>query len=91
MRTWCFAISAEEDDDLCYDTRILMRDREAEADPQPALELCIRHGISGYDAQFVALATNQRISLVTEDQQLMRKFPALALSVANYCRPRSDG
>ena len=76
---------------MYYDTRILMRNRETEADPQQALELCIRHGISGYDAQFVALATSQCISLVTEDQQLMRKFPALALSMANYCRPHSDG
>lgn len=51
-----------------------------EQDPDPArvLSLVEEFGISGYDAQFVALALELSVPLYTHDKEVLRKFPTLA-------------
>ena len=54
--------------------------RAGERDPSPAsvFALCEKHGITAYDAQFVALARDLGCPLYTQDKELLRKFPRLA-------------
>ena len=54
--------------------------RAGERDPTPAsvFALCAKHGITAYDAQFVALARALECPLYTQDKELLRKFPDLA-------------
>jgi predicted nucleic acid-binding protein len=47
------------------------------ADMLLALQIAAGHQISAYDAQFVALAMEPGVPLITEDQALLRKFPGL--------------
>jgi len=54
--------------------------RAGEHDPAPAavFALCAKHGITAYDAQFVALASALGCPLYTQDKELLRKFPRFA-------------
>ena len=51
--------------------------RELQPNYERAIELAMVHGISGYDAQYVALAEELGTSLVTEDARLVKKIPEL--------------
>lgn len=44
------------------------------------LLLAIRSGCSAYDCEFVALAQDLRVPLVTTDRQVLRAFPSVARS-----------
>jgi predicted nucleic acid-binding protein len=49
-----------------------------------ALELAIERGVSAYDAQFVVLARQLGVFLVTEDGRLKKCFPEVALSMESF-------
>ena len=51
---------------------------EQDPDPTRVLALVEEHGISGYDAQFVALAQELGVPLYTQDREVLKKFPLLA-------------
>ena len=51
---------------------------EQDSPPKAILDLVSAYGITGYDAQFVALAIELDCSLYTQDKELLRKFPAIA-------------
>ena len=40
--------------------------------------------LSAYDAEFVALARQLSVTLVTEDQAVLKAFPAIALSMEGF-------
>ena len=48
------------------------------------LELSSASGHSSYDCEFVALAEDLRVKLVTFDRKLISAFPALAISAAAF-------
>ncbi len=62
----------------------LLAQREESPDFETALALSIRHKISAYDAQFVSLAGAKQLQLVTEDRNLLQKFPETARSMAEF-------
>lgn len=51
-----------------------------ERDPmiEDVFALVAEYGITGYDAQFVALARELHCKLYTQDKELLAKFPAIA-------------
>jgi predicted nucleic acid-binding protein len=51
-----------------------------------ALDLAVENDISACDAQYLALARNLGVVCVSEDRQLPRRFPGLAVSMAAFCR-----
>ena len=55
--------------------------REVPADPLAAIELAISAGLSGYDAEFVALAQALGVPLVTDDRRVLRAVPDVAISL----------
>lgn len=62
----------------------LMNGRSYDIDPEAALLLAIQETITAYDAQFVLLAQTLGCPLVTEDGQLVQKFPGLALTLNDF-------
>lgn len=53
-------------------------------DVELALAIAVRHRITGYDAQYVALAQQLDVILVTEDRKLREAAPGIALSLSEY-------
>jgi len=49
-----------------------------------ALEIALRHSISAYDACYVTLAQELNVRLLTEDKELLTKFPDLAVSLKAF-------
>lgn len=58
--------------------------RERAPDDSAALALALAHQISAYDAYFVTLAQELRLPLLTQDQELLAKFPDTAVSLASF-------
>ncbi len=49
-----------------------------------ALDLAAKHGISGYDAQYVALANNLSVPLISEDRKLRQAVPEIVMSMQQF-------
>jgi predicted nucleic acid-binding protein len=58
---------------------------EVTVDMWSALQLSILHGISAYDAQYIALAEILNVRCVTEDRGLLHVFPQLTCSMNAFC------
>lgn len=48
------------------------------------LELAHRSGCSAYDCEFVALAQDLEVPLVTNDRQILKAFPTIAVSPSTF-------
>ena len=62
----------------------LFAEKEYEINSVQVLNLACTSGCSAYDCEFVSLAENLNISLVTMDKQVLKAFPSLAVSLQNY-------
>jgi predicted nucleic acid-binding protein len=54
------------------------------SDPLFIFNTCLATGCSTYDLEFVWLAMELAIPLVTADQQILRAFPTVAVDVATF-------
>ncbi|KAB2639892.1 MAG: type II toxin-antitoxin system VapC family toxin [Verrucomicrobia bacterium] len=68
-------------EEIWRDLRALLGSRQQVPDPLRSLHLAIELKISGYEAQYVALAQQLNMPLVTEEQRLLEQLPALCLSI----------
>jgi len=62
---------------------LLLKGREFSVSPAQVLDLCAASSCSAYDCEFVALARDLAISLVTVDREILRCFPETALALDN--------
>jgi predicted nucleic acid-binding protein len=62
----------------------LMYGHELFVDPNVVLELAFASTCTAYDCEFVALATELRIPLITTDKQILHDFPRIARPLADY-------
>lgn len=62
----------------------LMQGKEYEVSSAQALSLAASSRCSAYDCEFVALAQNLAVPLVTSDGQVLSAFPTTAVSVDNF-------
>jgi predicted nucleic acid-binding protein len=65
-------------------TEELMRGREFAVASAQVLALAAESGRSAYDCEFVALARELNVPLVTADPPLLRAFPDTAVSLADF-------
>lgn len=74
-------------------TAAQLQGNEREPDPESVIALAERFCISGYDANFIALAREMGVRCVTEDGELIRKFPGLAVTMSEFVKtmPAGDG
>ena len=62
-----------------------LRPYEREPMAETVFALVAEHGITGYDAHFVALAQEMQCPLYTQDKELLEKFPETAKP---FCKSR---
>lgn len=67
----------------------LMIGQEYEVVSSQVLNLAAKSTCSAYDCEFVALAQDLRVSLVTVDHQVLNQFPDIAVSLDQYLISRS--
>jgi predicted nucleic acid-binding protein len=69
---------------IASEAESLMKDSEYEVVSTKVLELTSQSGCSAYDCEFVALALDLKIPLVTVDRKLLVKFPETAISMEEF-------
>ena len=62
----------------------LMFGREYELASADVLAIAASSGCSAYDSEFVALAQDLRVQLVTGDKQVLAKFPDTAVTLDHF-------
>jgi predicted nucleic acid-binding protein len=63
----------------------LMGEQEFEVESSRVLRLAATSGCSAYDCEFVALAQDLGVPLVTSDHALIAKFKPTAVSMGTFC------
>jgi predicted nucleic acid-binding protein len=53
-------------------------------DHRQVLGLALASGCTAYDCEFVALATAERLPLVTADSKVLAAFPSVAVSIRSF-------
>ena len=69
---------------IMQEAMLLMQEREYEIVSAHVLELVAASGCSAYDCEFVALAEDLGISLVTVDKKITKEFPQIAVSLDDF-------
>jgi predicted nucleic acid-binding protein len=64
-------------------------ENECEPSQSRVIDLVAQYGITAYDGQFIAVALEMGVPLVTEDRELQEKFPGIATSMDEFLRPGS--
>ncbi len=62
---------------------LLMRGREYAVRSEQVLDLSNASGCSTYDCEFVALAQDLDLPLLTSDRQLLKQFPEIAVALGS--------
>ncbi len=62
----------------------LLQGNEYQVESAPVLRLAEQSGCSAYDCEFVHLAQDLGVPLVTSDGRVLRSFPAVAVSMTNF-------
>ena len=63
----------------------LLRGREYEVSSYEVLRLASESRCSAYDCEFIAAANDLKAPLITVDKELLREFPAVAVSLTTFC------
>jgi predicted nucleic acid-binding protein len=66
----------------------LVTDADLEASTEECLRVAARGGVSAYDAEFVFVAEQLELPLVTADRRLAKAFPGLAISPEEFATRR---
>jgi predicted nucleic acid-binding protein len=69
---------------IAQEAEALMRGREYEVSSVQVLNLVANSTLSTYDCEYVALAQDLGVPLVTSDQKLLRAFPATAITMETF-------
>jgi predicted nucleic acid-binding protein len=77
-------LSLEDAQQIMGEATRLMQDGEYEVASLPVLNLVADSSCSVYGCEFVALAQDLAVPLVTVDRQILSQFPALAVSLDDF-------
>jgi predicted nucleic acid-binding protein len=72
---------------LYADAETMFRGAEHTVEGSSVLELASASRCSAYDCEFVAVARQLGVPLVTADAKVLAAFPAYAVSPEAFCRP----
>ena len=63
-----------------------MADNEFDVSSAQVLALVDKSNCSSYDCEFIALAQHLNIPLVTQDKKVLREFPSISNTVADFIK-----
>ncbi len=66
----------------------IMGGREYRVSSEQVLELAAQSECTAYDCEYVALAQDLGVPLVTADRQILREFPKIAVSLEKFVKPK---
>ncbi len=69
---------------IAQEAAVLMEANEYEVESALVLNLATSSNCSAYDCEYVALALGLGVPLVTSDRQLLKEFPAIAVSMESF-------
>ena len=88
---WAKRVTMDKAVEIWHQVMSLMAENEHEPSAQKVIDLSGRYRITGYDANFIALAMEMRVLCVTEDGELQEKFPAIAVSMEDFVTRDTGG
>lgn len=68
------------------DATALLSGREHDVNGFEVIGLALRSGCTSYDCEFVAVAQALGVPLVTTDKQILKAFPNVAVSLADFAK-----
>ena len=77
-------LRVEEAEQAMDEAQALMVGQEYEVASSDVLRLAARSGCTAYDCEFVALAEELGVTLVTVDREVLREFPEVAVGLEEY-------
>ena len=78
-------ISLTDAQQIMHAATHLLHGREYEVSWHEVLKLASKSPCSAYDCEFIAVANDLKIPLVTVDRQMLREFPSVAVSLEAFC------
>jgi predicted nucleic acid-binding protein len=72
--------------EIAYLAKTIMTGNEFVVSDLAVLQLVAHSRCSAYDCEFIALAQEHQVFLVTEDRHVLREFPAITLSLGEFLR-----
>ena len=81
-------LSLEDAQQIMNQAIVLMRSQEFGVTSNQVLELVHISTCSAYDCEFVALARDLKVPLVTVDRQILKEFPDTGISLESYVGAR---
>jgi predicted nucleic acid-binding protein len=79
-------ITADHAWDIWQKVAAILVENETEPSPAKVLDLVAQYGITAHDGQFIALAMEMEVPLVTQDRGLQGKFPRVAVSIDEFLK-----
>ena len=77
-------ISFEDGLGVVAEAESLMKDAEFDVTSLQVLKLAEESGCSAYDCEFVALAVDMNVPLITVDKKILSKFPTISTSLDEF-------
>jgi predicted nucleic acid-binding protein len=77
-------LSLEEAQEIMWEAANLMAGQEYEVVSSQVLHLAAESNCSAYDCEFVSLAQDLGVHLITVDKKVLEQFPAVAISLDKY-------
>ena len=74
--------------DVMREAETLFRGAEYSMDSGQVLKLASESSCSAYDCEFVALAQQLNVSLLTSDAEILKEFPQMAMSLEAFVKKR---
>lgn len=62
----------------------LFEGKESVVDSMTTLDLAVRHQLSAYDAQYLAVAADYGVRLITEDKAMLRTVPQRCMTMQDF-------
>ena len=77
-------IKLEDAIQIISEAEQMMKESEYEVASDQVLRLAEQSGCSAYDCEFVALAIDLSVPLVTSDKKLLAHFPEVSISLSDF-------
>ena len=83
-------LSLEDATRIMEEASVLMHSREYETPSPQVLKLVAESVCSAYDCEFIALARDLNVPLITLDRQLLNQFPNVTISLDTFIKQSKE-